>query len=148
MTVRIDFRVDGVPAPQGSKTVARTGDRSYVREDNPALEPWRNAVAAAARQAMDGRELLAGPLLLYALFTFPRPKSHYRTGRRAGELKATAPQWCTTRPDVDKLLRAVGDAITGIVCVDDAQFAEVEAFKEYGSPGLDVSVFTIGGEGR
>src|SRR5262245_35874722 len=54
--VHVTFEVHGVPQPQGSKTVARSrAGGSYVREDNPATLPWRNAVTAAAAEAMRGR---------------------------------------------------------------------------------------------
>jgi Holliday junction resolvase RusA-like endonuclease len=111
-----------------------------VREDNPRTGPWRNAVAAAAYDAMNGHPPLHGPLRLEVTFTFPRPKGHYRTGRHAGELRETAPAFCSTRPDLDKLLRALGDAITGIVVVDDAQVVVVDATKVYGSPGALITV--------
>ena len=141
----VTFEVAGVPQPQGSKTIAKSGDRTWAREDNRELEPWRNAVAAAATRAMDGSPLLVGPLVVDATFRFPRPKAHYRTGRHAGEVKASAPAWCSKRPDLDKLLRAFGDAIAGIVCQDDAQIAELEVVKVYGPPGLEVTVYEIGG---
>jgi crossover junction endodeoxyribonuclease RusA len=137
----IAFQVDGLPAAQGSKTVARTSaGRAFVRETNRALAPWRLAIALAAREAMNGSEPLVGPLLLVATFRFPRPKTHYRTGRNAGELKPTAPELCATRPDLDKLLRALGDAISGIVCQDDAQICEVDVAKVYGQPGLHAAI--------
>jgi crossover junction endodeoxyribonuclease RusA len=133
----VAFQVHGTPAPQGSKTRTRYG---HVREDNPNTGPWRNAVAAAAHDAMRGRPPLAGPLRLEVTFVLPRPKGHYRTGRYAGELRDRAPRYCPTRPDLDKLLRAVGDAITGIVVVDDAQLVRVNARKMYGSPGVYIAV--------
>jgi Holliday junction resolvase RusA-like endonuclease len=140
----VAFVVDGTPAPQGSKTVGRSGaGASFVREDNPALEPWRNAVAARAREAMAGRAPLAGPLELDVAFLFARPKGHYRTGRYVGRLKPSAPMYCDKRPDLDKLVRAVGDAITGIVVVDDAAIVEVRARKAYGSPSAHIAVRVI-----
>lgn len=142
----VTFEVAGLPQPQGSKTIAAAaGGRGYVREDNPNVKPWRHAITAAAAEAMDGADLLDGPLLLDVTFRFPRPKSHYRTGRNAGRLKHGAPVFCPTRPDLDKLVRALGDAITGTVCRDDAQVAEVEAVKVYGPPGLTATVYEIGG---
>jgi Holliday junction resolvase RusA-like endonuclease len=145
-TVHIRFHVAGVPAPQGSKTIARTADgRPYVRADNPiTLIPWRTAVATAAIEAMADLPPLPGPLALDALFRFPRPKAHYRTGRNAGELKPTAPNLHHGRPDLDKLLRALGDALTGIVWTDDGQLARIQARKVYGSPGLHAIVWTLG----
>lgn len=140
----IRFRVAGVPAPQGSKTVARSGSgRSFVREDNPALAPWRNAVAAAAQDAMGERPPIPGPVYLEAVFRFPRPLSHFGTGRNADRLKPSAPDYVTTRPDLDKLLRALGDALAGIVFAADAYVVTVYAEKVYGSPGADVFVHKI-----
>ena len=145
----IAFKVAGIPAPQGSKTRTRWGG---IREDNAATRPWREAVAWAATQAMqggdpdgqsrilEGREPLTGPLELAVTFYFPRPKSHYGTGKNADRLKDNAPTWCATKPDVDKLVRAIGDAITGIVCRDDSQIVRVTAWKLYGTPSAEITI--------
>lgn len=101
-------------------------------EDNPMTEPWRATVAARATAAMNGRELRTGPLRLRATFVFARPASHFGTGRNEGRLKASAPLYVRKRPDVDKLLRAIGDALTGIVFRDDAQIVDVRAEKHFG----------------
>jgi Holliday junction resolvase RusA-like endonuclease len=114
-----------------------------MREDNPNTKPWRAAVASEAIDAMQGRPLLAGPLALEAVFYFPRPKSHYRSGAHAGELKPNAPTHHTSKPDADKLLRAVGDAITGIVCRDDSLLARVTSEKRYGTPRAEITVQAI-----
>lgn len=144
----VAFVVDGTPAPQGSKTVAKSkAGASFVRDDNPELAPWRSTVAAAAREAMAGRRPLAGPLELDVAFMFGRPMSHYRTGKHAGQLKPTAPIYCDKRPDLDKLIRAIGDALTGIVVVDDAAFVEMRARKAYGSPAAHISVRVINSNG-
>lgn len=132
----IAFKVAGVPAPQGSKTRTKWG----VREDNPATKPWRSAVAWEATVAMQKQEPLTGPLELAVTFYFPRPKSHYGTGKNADRLKDTAPTWCATKPDTDKLIRAIGDAITGIVCRDDSQIVRVTAWKLYGTPAAEITV--------
>ena len=132
----VSFVVPGVPAPQGSKTRTKWG----VREDNPATRPWRTAVAWEATVAMQGRLPLDGPLALHVDFYFPRPKSHYGSGRNAAELKAAAPLLHSVKPDCDKLLRALADSLSGIVCRDDAQFVVVAARKLYGSPCAEVTV--------
>jgi crossover junction endodeoxyribonuclease RusA len=103
-----------------------------MRESNPATAPWRSTVAAAAIEAMDGRPQLAGPLELRALFVFARPSSHFGTGRNHERLKPSAPIYRWTKPDLDKLLRAIGDALTGIVYRDDARITIVRAEKHYG----------------
>lgn len=123
----IELTVHGIPAPQGSKT-------PWGSEANPNTRPWRAAVATAAAETMNGRPLLTGPLTLEVIFTFPRPKSHYRSGNRAHELKPGAPIYHTGKPDTDKLLRAIGDSLTGTIVRDDAQLARVTATKVYGEP--------------
>jgi crossover junction endodeoxyribonuclease RusA len=130
---RVDFVVLGEPQPQGSKTVVQQrGRRPRVIEDNPDTAPWRERVERAAREAMAGRPLRDGPLRLTATFVFRRPATHYGTGRNSGLLKPSAPIYVRTRPDVDKLVRAVGDALAGTVCRDDARVVIVHAEKHYG----------------
>lgn len=133
------FVVHGVPAPQGSKTRTRYG----MREDNPRTEPWRNAVAAAASKAMLGQPPLTGPVRMTAVFRFPRPRSHYRTGRHAGQLRPSAPVHHGQSPDLDKLCRAIFDAISGIAIRDDALIAELVCVKRWGEPsamiGLEIA---------
>jgi Holliday junction resolvase RusA-like endonuclease len=132
---RVEFTVLGEPQPQGSKTVIQQkGRRPRMIEDNPDTAPWRERVERAARAAMDGRQVRTGPQRLSVTFVFRRPAGHYGTGRNAGRLKPSSPLYVRTRPDVDKLLRAVGDAITGIVCRDDSQLVVVHAEKHYGEP--------------
>jgi len=143
LTLVCQFTVHGLPQPQGSKTIGRSARRTWVRESNPQLEPWRNAVAAAAHTAMAGTPPIAGPLLLSAVFWFPRPRSHYGTGRNVGTLKPSAPAYHTKVPDLDKLLRALGDAAKGIIWQDDSQIAMVTADKLYGSPGMRTTVYEL-----
>lgn len=135
MTSRVEFTVPGEPQPQGSKTVVQQrGRRPRMFEDNPDTAPWRERVERFARAAMDGRQIRTGPLRMTVTFVFRRPAGHWGTGRNAGKLKPSAPLYVRTRPDVDKLVRAVGDAITGTVCRDDAQLVVVHAEKHYGDP--------------
>lgn len=132
---RVEFVVLGTPQPQGSKTaIQQRGKRPRVIEDNPQTGPWRQVVAAAALEAMDGRGLRSGPLRLRAVFVFRRPAGHFGTGRNAGKLKASAPLYVPKRPDLDKCLRAIGDALTGVVFRDDAQIVISIAEKHYGEP--------------
>lgn len=124
---QVSFTVIGEPAPQGSKT-------RWGSEDNPRTAPWRATVSAAAHEAMNGSGPFLGPCALEIVFYFPRPKAHYGSGRNAGVLKPGAPDYVTRAPDIDKLVRAVGDALKGLAVRDDAQFALVRAKKVYGTP--------------
>lgn len=117
-----EFEVAGIPQQQGSKTIANHGGRQWVRDANEAaLKPWRLAIASAAAEAWAGRPLLLGAVRVAVSFGFPRPRDHYRAD---GTLKPSAPRWKISAPDTDKLQRALGDALTGIVYVDDRQIAQ------------------------
>lgn len=114
----------GAPQPQGSKKgfVVKGTRRVVIVDDNPeSLKAWRTEVATAARNTMGRAEPLAGPVVVGCAFYIPRPKYHYRTGRFAELLRPDAPLYCTTKPDVDKLLRAILDALTGVCYTDDSQ---------------------------
>lgn len=143
----VRFTVLGTPVPQGSKSAFVVKGRAVIAEANRArLMPYRAAVAAAAAEAMDGRAQLAGPLRLHLWLGFPRPKAHYRTGSHAGELRADAPAYVATRPDASKVVRAVEDALTGIVYHDDAQLAVLVVSKHYADqPATVVDVSALNG---
>ena len=107
----IAFTVPGCAAPQGSKTYLGKG---RMVESSVRLRPWRAAVTAAAAEARNGAATITGPVNLAAVFAFPRPASHYGTGRNAGQLKPSAPPFPIGHNvgDLSKLIRAVEDAIT------------------------------------
>lgn len=126
----VAFRVHGVPAPQGSKRAFVVGSRAVITDANPApLKTWREDVKAAAVDAMNGRTPFEGPLELLVTFVLVKPKSVRRV-------------WPSVRPDLDKLTRAVGDALTSAaVYIDDAQVVQLTAVKRYGvQPGAEVIV--------
>lgn len=145
----IIFYAEGVPAPQGSKTHVGGG---RLIESSRQVGPWREIVRQAALEAMAGRPPIDGPVYLVELFALPRPKSHYGTGRNAGQVKRGAPALPPTRPDLDKLARAVGDALTGVCYRDDAQVVNLCAAKHYVTPSGTLSVpgvqIRLHGEGR
>lgn len=141
---KISFTVIGIPQPRGSKRAMpnRAGGRPLMVDTNAKSAPWMATVAAAASEAMEGKSLLDGPLMLDVQFGFPRPKSHYRTGKNASLLRPDAPLHHFKKPDCDKLLRAIGDAMTGVVYRDDAQLSVVIAGKYYRDSGgrVDITV--------
>lgn len=156
----VSFTVYGLPAPQGSKRalVHRSTGRAVVIESaGQRVKDWRGDVKDAAAGAMLGQmaaglagtgplvtsPTLLGPLLLSVAFTMPKPKSAPKTRRT----------WPDRRPDLDKLVRAVMDALTGIVFADDAQVIRLQAAKSYPGeeefaldrPGAAITVRTAGG---
>ena len=128
----IRFIVPGRPMPGGSKRAfkhAKTGN-VITMDANPKVKLWRGVVAVAARQAYRRPPMMV-PLKLTVVFRFRRPRSHYGTGRNSTQMKASAPPHHIQRPDATKLLRALEDALTGMLWGDDAQIVEQHVSKEW-----------------
>lgn len=132
----VSFHVPGVPAPQGSKTRTRYG----MRESSKRVKPWRDVVTQCAAIAADEQNLL-GPLTPpYAVdmwFYIARPRT----------TRATHPV-APTIGDLDKLTRAVGDALTksGLI-VDDRHIITLHAEKRWAvdeDPGVIIRVTEVG----
>ena len=138
------FSVLGLPAPQGSKT--HVGDGRMV-ESSKRVKPWRRQVAAAYADRNFG-DMLDGPVSIIVDFYLPRPKAHYGTGRNAGTLKGSAPVEHLTMPDLDKLVRAVGDALTRLAWRDDSQIVAWHAYKHYATTmapvGAQITILEVG----
>ncbi|MEU6342166.1 RusA family crossover junction endodeoxyribonuclease [Streptomyces sp. NPDC046977] len=125
---------DHRPAPQGSK---RHVGRGRLLEQSKRVAPWRVAVEAAAKDAMNarwlaggGEDTLDGPLSVEVAFTVRKPAS-------APKRRIT---WPVTRDsgDIDKLLRSTFDALTTAgAIVDDSAIVEVVARKMHPEEGLD-----------
>ena len=129
MTKAITFEVRGMkPAPQGSKKyVGKHRDgRALLIETSKELKEWRHLVEDTA--IMLDQDIMKGAISMSAVFILPRPKNHFNS---KGELKHNAPKYHTTRPDRDKLLRAIGDALTGVLYVDDSYIVSGPTDKRY-----------------
>jgi crossover junction endodeoxyribonuclease RusA len=124
-------RVDGVPAGQGNLRRSPSGG---MYESSHGTRPWRFAVAAAVRDELGDEPVTREPVALVCRFSFVRPMSHTK---KSGGLVSGAPWTMVRNPDLDKLARAVLDALTGVLYGDDAQVVQLVLFKSYGpSAGL------------
>jgi Holliday junction resolvase RusA-like endonuclease len=121
----IAFEVEGNPVTQGSMKVI---NGRVLHSRGEALILWRTMVALAARRA--GAFPVPNPVEMTIEFRLPRPKTVKR------DLPYVA-------PDLDKLIRAVLDALTGIAYVDDGQVVSINSSKVYGEPGVSVSVVSL-----
>ena len=133
------------PVPQGSKTgfvIPGTNRVSMVDANAKKLKPWRNRIHLEAAAVMGTTPVIEGPVIVHATFIFARPKSHYGTGKNASVLKLSSPRFKFTKPDLDKLARAVLDGITGPVVKDDAQVVDLSCVKLYGEQAGAVVVVT------
>lgn len=130
--MQFTFTVHGKPATQGSKTYLGPG---RMKESNPRLPAWRADVAAACRQARPPGWPTTGAMQATMVFRFPRAQSHFRSN---GDLKPTAPLYPVTivGGDVDKLARAVNDAITSSgTWGDDKQLVRMFTERVFCGPG-------------
>lgn len=73
------------------------------------------------------------PVSLSIQFGMPRPKSHMelRGGRYVPKMQHYYDRPAVA-PDIDKLVRAIMDALTDVCYHDDSQVVEVRASKVYG----------------
>lgn len=129
------IRVAGRPIPQGSKTpiIVWSGGRKGVGEPRAVLvegrdkaarvrfKAWRKAIADAATAKHSGATLL-GAVSVAIVFRVERPKTVDR-------------EHPAVQPDLDKLVRAVLDSLTGTVLADDAQVVRLVAEKRYTRSG-------------
>ena len=151
----VTFTVYGRPQPGGSKRhiPIRDGDghptgRAVIIDANPKVHDWRQEIRLAAIHANGNGRFMSGPLALSVRFYLKRPRGHHRTGARAAELRPSAPALPTTQPDATKLLRALEDALTGVLWRDDAQIVDQHASKRYGDPErVEVHIASIAEEG-
>lgn len=118
----LDLFVAGTPAPQGSKRHVGNG---RMIESSAAVGDWRSVVAWTAANEYRGDPPIDGPAVLVVEFVMPRPKSFPKRKPTPAHVK---------RPDVDKLLRAIGDALTGVVYADDSLLTGKHASKRYAEP--------------
>lgn len=132
--------VPGTPKPKGNYS-AYNG--RVVHKGAGGYGEWVAAVRLAASRRVV-REPFDGPVSVELVFHMPRPKKHYRTGKHSGALRDDAPEQHTQTPDVDKLSRAVLDALTEAgVWLDDGQVVMLDARKVWAPPGCQQAVITV-----
>ena len=127
----IRFFVEGTPKPQPRPRAFVRGKHAGVYDCGTAND-WKYCVGRTAREHSQTRSDKA--LILEIFFFLPRPKSHfYQTKKNFGLLKPKAPNWHTSKPDLDNLVKAVMDALndSGVIWNDDSQVAEIVASKRY-----------------
>lgn len=110
-------------------------------ESSKAVKPWRESIKWAVLGARPAGTLLfpAGvPVAVELRFVMKRPVSAPKRSTPAA----------VKRPDVDKLARAVLDALSSVVWADDSQVVDLHPTKriaELGeSPGVHIVVFECG----
>lgn len=125
--------VSGEPASQGSHSVI---NGRIVQVNSSKHKKWRNAIVFAALDLIgDDWTPIDEPVELTVIFYLPRPKS---------VLTRSFP---AVMPDLDKLVRAVGDSLTNAgIIIDDSRIITITAHKLYADdrgPGAVIRVNTL-----
>ena len=130
--------------PKGQPRPKAFSFKGHARVFDPGTaEGWKSQIAEAVRAAGALGLMIKVPLSVSIHCHFKRPKSHYRTGKNAGLLRADAGTWHTSKPDFDNVAKAACDAITHLgVWHDDAQVVKATVTKRY-SDGAARTVITI-----
>ena len=126
----IELVVEGNPVPQGSFRHIGNG---RIIAANPKLNTWRDTIATQVAQQTHHR-LIEGSIRVDLVFTLPRPKTVTRDRP-------------TTKPDLDKLIRATLDAISleryCQILKDDSLVTDLHAAKRYADhtqPGVRINI--------
>ena len=127
-----EFWIPGHPKPKGSWTPGRnkkTG-KIFFRHASSKTAIWCKHAAEVVEYAWHG-PLIEGPVGTKFRFLIPHPKTvvrRYPTGKFDG--------------DLDKLVRAIFDAMTGVVYVDDRQVIDSIESARYtdGEPGVWIEI--------
>jgi Holliday junction resolvase RusA-like endonuclease len=128
----VSLSVTGDPASQGSHAIMRG---RIVQVNSTKHKAWRKAIVQEAIATLpDDWQPIDEPCELIVNFYMPKPAS----------VKRSLP---TVSPDLDKLIRAVGDSLTdsGIV-IDDSRIVRISARKLYAEgiePGATILVRTL-----
>jgi crossover junction endodeoxyribonuclease RusA len=122
------FFVKGRPVPQGSMKFIRPGVMIHSRAADLAV--WRADIARTAQ--VYGYEPISGGVKVEIQFIFNKPKSVNRP-------------FPTVAPDLDKLIRAVLDGLTGVAYIDDCQVILISSSKSYGeTAGAWIKIEQVG----
>jgi crossover junction endodeoxyribonuclease RusA len=129
----LEIVVEGSPVSQGSFRHIGNG---RIIAANPKLNAWRQTIADQVSEKTAVR-LIEGFCRVDLVFTLPRPKSVPKS-RRARP---------TTKPDLDKLVRAALDAISlpkyVQLLTDDSIVTDLHAAKRYADhtpPGVRIFI--------
>lgn len=125
----ISFAVPGRAQPGGSKRGFARGQRVMIVDANPNVGAWKERVALVAASHAP-TVLLDCALELHLSIFLQRPRGHF--GTKGLNAKGHATPYPTSKPDATKLLRAIEDALTGIIWTDDARVVTQHVFKRWG----------------
>lgn len=126
MTDAITIRIAGTPVPKGRPRMTKAGFAFTPKK----TRKWEDDARVMARQKMEGRSQIDGPVKVLVVAQYEPPAS-WPAWKRLAAIGGHIAH--TSRPDLDNLEKAVCDACNEIVYRDDSQIVEKVSRKRYGN---------------
>lgn len=128
----VSFSITGDPASQGSHAIMQG---RIVQVNSKKHKAWRTAIVSKVIETLPPDWVpIDGPCELNVMFLMPKPVS----------VKRSSP---SVAPDLDKLIRSVGDALAiAGVYTDDSRITRISARKLYAQgvePGAIITVKSL-----
>lgn len=133
----ISFTVPGEPKGKGRPRVGMRGKKPIMFTPPETVE-YQEKIAFAAFAASNEGKLFVGPVRLELRIFHPIRESWPKKKQEAARSGQMVP---TMKPDADNVLKAVCDALNGVLWVDDVQVVNVGMSKRFSdTPRLEISV--------
>jgi Holliday junction resolvase RusA-like endonuclease len=133
---KTSFTVEGTPIAKGRPKFRRINN--FVSVYTPAkTKSYEVEVGKLAKAAMGDQEPLETPMVVCVYISMAVPKSYSKKRRQDCLDKVERP---LKKPDIDNVVKAITDAMNGIVYQDDCQIVSLHSTKVYASEA-SVSVF-------
>lgn len=146
-----------IPSPSGPYRLISSGKRVSIvmSESSKKVKTWMRQIAhevmAGFRGEIEAHEskygkaravnLIDNPLILKVTIERVRPAAHFRAN---GELKESAPLFPDVQPDLGKVIRAVEDAIEGVLFTNDSRIVQHVTQKQYGDvPQVIIEILAL-----
>lgn len=130
--------IPGEPVPKGRPRAYRMGRGRIGHYTPEKTRNWERAARRVAASAMGSRAPLIGPVRLKVTAVFSPPASWPRWKLSLVANERILP---TGRFDADNIVKAVSDALNGVVWEDDAQVVAIEASKRYSAGSVAPGVY-------
>ncbi|KEX95155.1 endodeoxyribonuclease RusA [Pseudomonas putida] len=139
----VSFVVPGEAVGKGRPRVSTIGGHARLFTPKKTAN-YETLIALAAQAAMQGRDLIVGPVLV-EMRIFVSVAASWSKKKTAEALQGLVMP--TKKPDADNVLKAICDGINGIVFKDDVQVVNVSMSKRFGeTPGVLVRVIPLEGK--
>lgn len=124
--------IAGTPRPQGSKKAYNRNGKIVLVESATGLKEWRDQIRLEYQAANLAKYERPMAVVVDLMFCLP-------------QIKRPVHRFPTVKPDIDKLARAVLDALTGVAYDDDSQVTQLTLQKVYTwtDPGVYITVTAI-----